>query len=160
MRLKETAQTLTDQNIIDEPSGVKAREDLAAHIKACPEHLGATHRALCKIGVWPNIRQFKPGSEKEEKARCVVPLEEKTGFRIYEISKSVGVFYFGLVDRMEREKQRVCLKGLVADKQKQYGKSGTGASVVPYAIALALAAFPFVVLRTLPVDFWVRRWLD
>ena len=121
---------------IDQRRGVKAKADLATHIKSPPVPIGATHRALCKIGVWPNIRRFKPGSKEEEK-NGKVPLEEKTGFRIFEVSKSAGVFYFELQDRMEREKERVCLKGFVKGKR---GKSGIGNGVVPYVLALTAAA--------------------
>jgi hypothetical protein len=124
----------------------QAQSDLEAHNKTNPRHYGFSYRALTKVCAWPNIRRFKPGSLEQEKANT--PLELRTGFRIYEVSKSAAVMYFGTEDRAERARQRVCLRGLVGKKQREYGaKNGEGRGVVraaaPYALGIAaFAALP------------------
>ena len=121
----------------------KAQVDLEAHNKTHPRHYGFSHRALTKVCAWPNIRRFKPGSLEQEKANT--PLELRTGCRIYEVSKSAAVIYFGTEDRAERARQRVCLRGLVDQKQREYGtKNGKGRGVVKAAAPYALCIAAFV----------------
>lgn len=107
---------------IDEAAVQMARDQLAAHMENRPKHLYNYH-ALCKIAAWPNIRRFKPGSKKEEE-QPGLSLEEKHGFRILEVMKSAGVFYYGVEDGMERNRTAVDLGQFV--KWRQSGGRGGG----------------------------------
>jgi hypothetical protein len=136
-QMEETVQKLTKDGHIEMPSGQTAKSNLATHLATRPNP--PIYRSLSKIAAWPNICRFKPGSEVEEKAGCALALEEKTGFRIYEVSKSAGVFCFGIEDRMERAKSKVCLRGFMEGKQRASGK-GVGkrknrvVAAAPYAL--------------------------
>ena len=98
-----------------------AQDELEEH-KTDPRHYGFTYRAMSKICAWPNIRRFKPGSEEEEKD-CHLELDIMTGCRIHEICKSAEVFCFRTDNGEEMDRLEDCLKGLVKEKQRQYGAS-------------------------------------
>ena len=123
----------------------EAQAELEACSKTSPRHYGFSYRAMAKVCAWPNIRRFKPGSLEEEQANT--PLQFRTGFRIYDVSKSAAVMYFGTEDRVDRARQRVCLRGLVEEKQREYGaKKWEGGGVVRAAAAYALGLAAFAAL--------------
>lgn len=77
-----------------------------------------SHTALTKIGVWPNISRFKPGHSDDDEAN--IPLEERRGCRIFEISKSAVVSYYGLANDAERAVWKVRLGEFVETKMETY----------------------------------------
>jgi hypothetical protein len=144
-RLEQRIMELKTSDSVPQKDVLQAIKDLNGHEKMNPKHYGYSFRAMAKVCVWPNIRRFKPGSLEEEQANT--PQELRTGFRIYEVSKSAAVMYFGTEDRAERARQRVCLRGLVAEKQRGYGRKveerGMMRAVAPYVLSIAaFAALP------------------
>ena len=151
-KLEADLEVLGTGASIELEQGKQLKTELAAHLATRPRHFALSYRALLKIGAWPNIRRFKPGSVEQEEAG--IPLEQRTGCRIYEVSKSAGVFYFGIEGRAERAKRSVCLRALVASKQKEYGaqragsrEAGWAMTAVPYVLAVVgTAAIPYYFL--------------
>ena len=82
--------------------------------------IGRTHRALTKIGIWPNIRRFKPGSKEDDVNE--ERLADRDGFRIFELSKSAVLCYFGVESRIVRGQTRVPLEHFARIMQKRYGR--------------------------------------
>jgi hypothetical protein len=60
------------------------------------------------------------------------------------VSKSAGVFHFGIEDRAEQEKKRVYLRKFMRQRQKNYGtvvsKAGENRRVMAVASFVAVAA--------------------
>ena len=97
-----------------------------------------THRAITKIGVWPVITRYKPGSDKDDeddKEGRTKALVDKDGFRIMEISKSAVVCYYGSVREERRRIMR--LQDFVERKQREFGRRG--GSLRKYAGMMMLA---------------------
>lgn len=153
-KLETPKRMLESGGLIDLPAGKKIVADLAAHLTLEPRHVALSHRALLKIAVWSNIRRFKPGSKEQEEADT--PLEQCIGFRIHAISKSAGVFYYGVEDRAERAKRKVCLKGFMKEKQTVYGvkkdMERRRNALAPYLAIGALAAM------AVPAYSAVKSW--
>jgi hypothetical protein len=99
---------------------------------------GSTHRALTKIGVWPCIRRFKPGTDVD--VELSEPLAKRDGFRIRSVSKGAVVCYFGVEDRKERAKTRVRLTDFVKQKKEKYGKKEIGLGKLALVASIAVAA--------------------
>jgi hypothetical protein len=103
--------------------GTKEGKALAAKIKEHelkqPIPPWRTYRALIKLGIWPNIRRFKPGSIEDEQKNEKLTLRD--GFRIHEITKSFVLCYYGKERYEERELKRVHLEDFVEDKMKRFG---------------------------------------
>lgn len=121
-----------------------AQAKLDAHVAAQPKPPSHTHAALTKVGAWPNISRFKPGTREDDDAR--VPLEKRKGFRIFEVCKSAVVCYYGLEQgRAKRAVKRVRLEDFAKEKVKRFGKRGSavGKSVVIAAAAAAVAGIPY-----------------
>ena len=118
----------------------KAKGKLNAHIETEPYPPDSTYELMTKIGVWPNISRYKPGTLEDDETGT--PLEERRGFRIFDISKGAAVCYLGTEDRLKRAEQRVALEDFVKKKIKKYGKKdrGVGKGVVLAAVAAAAAA--------------------
>lgn len=97
-----------------------AQRKLDAHLLTRPQSLHSTHRALTKICIWPSITRYKPGTQADDDAAR--PLEDRDGFRAFEISKSGVTCYYGFADRLGRAKVGVRLVDFVAKKKIMYGK--------------------------------------
>jgi len=96
-----------------------------------------THRAMCKISLWPSIRRYKPGGALDD-GLPPVPLEQRDGFRIREITKAVVSDYFGESDRQKRfERER--LEDFVKEKRRRFGKKDLG-FVPNYVFGAAVGA--------------------
>ncbi|TVY88802.1 hypothetical protein LAWI1_G004798, partial [Lachnellula willkommii] len=86
--------------------GTKAKQRQAAIQTQAPRQPTYEYRAMAKIGVWPSIKRFKPGSAEDEKRENEkpgekIPLYMKNGSREYEISKGAVVCYYGKVERKD-----------------------------------------------------------
>lgn len=125
-------------------AGKKAQAKLIAHVRTQPHPPGQTHRALTKIGVWPSIRRFKPGTQEDDEDE--VPLENRNGFRIFEVSKSAVVCYFGVENRAEGAGAGVRLATFVENKMKKHGtkEQGIGKGIILAAAAAAIAGLPYL----------------
>jgi len=125
---------------------MNARQKLNAHIRTEP--YGPEHRyePMAKIGVWPNINRFKPGTPEDDDVDT--PLDDRRGFRIFEISKSAMVCYFGTEDTEKKAQQRVTVEDFVTKKVKKYGQRGNyiGKGLVLAAVvaAAATAGIPYL----------------
>lgn len=122
----------------------KAQAKLDAHIAAQPDPPGQMHEALTKIGVWPNISRFKPGTQEDDET--ATPLASRRGCRIFEVSKSAVVCYYGPESRAKRAEGRVRLEDFVEQKVKRYGKKerGLGKGVVFATAAAAAVGIPYL----------------
>jgi hypothetical protein len=78
--------------------GKRAIEKHNAILDNPPTPPGRVYRAICKIGVWPIINRYKPGSDEDDKV-LEQPLHEKNGQRIVQICKSAIVCYYGREDQ-------------------------------------------------------------
>lgn len=110
--------------------------------KQKPRPLGLMYRAMCKMSVWPVITRYKPGSEEDDRKEKVgrkIKLQEKNGFRIFQISKAAVVSYFGEVER----KARVGLEEHVKLKRAAKG-SGFMGSVVMGTMAAAVLGMGYI----------------
>lgn len=118
-------------------AGKKAKAKLDAHTWS-RKPLERTHAALTKIAVWPSIKRFKPGTQEDDYA--AVPLEHRKGFRIFDISKSAVVSYYGVDDDVERSKGRTKLADFVEKKVKMHGKKELElSSGVPFIMKVTAA---------------------
>jgi hypothetical protein len=121
----------------------KVLAKLKAHFEMQPNPPGVTHEVLTKIAVWPNISRYKPGASGDDEAG--IPLAERRGIRIFEVSKSAVVCYAGIENRIKRTQARVKLTAFVEEKMKKYakkqGRLGTG--VVLATAAAAAAGIPY-----------------
>jgi hypothetical protein len=122
----------------------KAQAQLDAHVEAEPDEPEETHQALTKIAVWPSICRYKPGTKEDDDA--ATPLENRLGCRIFDISRSGVVCYFGVQNRVKRFQERVALQDFVDAKVKLHGKkeSGVGKGVALAAVAAAAASLPYL----------------
>lgn len=121
----------------------KAQAKLKRHLVTQPDPPEETHGALTKIGIWPNITRFKPGTQEDDDA--ATPLEKRRGLRIFEISRSAVMCYFGVESTKKRAEERVRLGDLVEKKLKD-GKKERGFGK---GVALATAAAAAVGIRYL-----------
>jgi hypothetical protein len=118
----------------------KIEEKLEEHAKKRLLPPSRTHRALVKIGIWPNIRRFKPGGLEDEKK--AEKLENRDGFRIHDITKSAVVCYFGIDNHVKRAETRIPLAQFVKEKERKFGtKKEVGISPLTYA-GIALGVVP------------------
>lgn len=97
-----------------------ARQKLDSHLRTRPPTLQSTYRALAKICIWPSITRYKPGTKEDDDAER--PLEERDGFRAFEISKSGVACYYGFADRAQRAKTEISLVEFVKNKKAKFGK--------------------------------------
>lgn len=67
------------------------------------------HVPMVKIGVWPSIRRFKPGSAADERIalKMKVPLAAMRGSREHEICKASVVCYYGKSTETYGERERL-----------------------------------------------------
>lgn len=117
----------------DTRKGVKAKQQQIAIQTQAPRQTAYEYRAMAKIGIWPSIKRFKPGSAEDEQREknnpCdPIPLFQKNGSREYEISKAAVLCYYGKLER--KDDGRVGLEEFVERKKKAYGFSGMPGLVV------------------------------
>jgi hypothetical protein len=108
----EEVQNLGDAGKEESRAGKRAAQNLIDIMAQQPRPPGQTHRPMTKISVWPNIIRYKPGSDEDDNKALL----DKDGFRIYQISKSAIVCYYG--ERDAEKKQR--LTEFIVEKQKRF----------------------------------------
>ncbi|CZR55342.1 uncharacterized protein PAC_05229 [Phialocephala subalpina] len=132
----------------------KAASTLAAEIKThAPTNPGNTHRAMVGIASWPVVTRFTPGGEEDDENSPggVAYLPDKDGFRIFQISKGGGVFYYGRERRGGDMGERTRLRHWAREKEramKAANAKSTGAvnvkgMVVGWAAVAAVATVGF-----------------
>ncbi|KAF8852203.1 hypothetical protein BDZ45DRAFT_116349 [Acephala macrosclerotiorum] len=101
-------------------AGAAAAAKVAEIKTLAPTNPGNTHRAMVGIASWPVVTRFKPGGEEDdnEKPAGVAYLPDKDGFRIFQISKGGGVFYFGRERRGGDMGERTRLRHWVREKER------------------------------------------
>lgn len=114
--------------------GTKAKQRRAAIQTQAPRQPSYEYRAMAKIGVWPSIKRFKPGSAEDEKRENdnpgeKIPLYMKNGSREYEISKGAVLCYYGKVER--KDDGRVGLEEFVEQKQREWDPTVRALEVAP-----------------------------
>jgi hypothetical protein len=127
--IDDTVTYLENRGLITTRKGTKAKQRQAAIQTQVPRQPPYEYRAMAKIGVWPSIKRFKPGSAEDEKRErdnpCEkIPLLMKNGDREYEISWSVVLCYYGKIER--KDDGRVSLEEYVQEKQRKWDPTGRG----------------------------------
>lgn len=97
----------------------EVEEKIKEHARTHPMPPSRTHRVLTQIALWPNIRRFKPGGLEDEKKS--EKLENRKGFRIYDITKGAVVCYSG-VQNYSRKVKSIPLERFVKEKEKEMEK--------------------------------------
>jgi hypothetical protein len=94
-----------------------------------------THRAMCKIALWPSIRRYKAGGPNQDRRK----LENRDGFRIREITKAVVSDYFGETDVQKRmTRQRLAE---FVEKKKKFGRERKEFGQIPsFVLGASVAA--------------------
>ncbi|TVY34420.1 hypothetical protein LOCC1_G007075 [Lachnellula occidentalis] len=145
--------------------GTKAKQRQAAIQTQAPRQPSYEYRAMAKIGVWPSIKRFKPGSAEDEKRENdnpseKIPLYMKNGSREYEISKGAVVCYYGKTER--KDDGRFGLEEFVELKQKEWnpkvrelvGKTPIIATIVgASALGILALAFKYQIAEKTGIDF-------
>jgi hypothetical protein len=95
-KLREELDELENVGKGEGRAGDRARAALMEHDSEEPSGTQYDYRAMCKIGVWPVITRYKPGSDDDdEKGECSRFVREKDGFRILQLAKGAMVLYYG-----------------------------------------------------------------
>ncbi|RDL33151.1 uncharacterized protein BP5553_08590 [Venustampulla echinocandica] len=132
-----------------------ARERLVQIEKQEPLDPSFDHVAMVKIGVWPSIRRFKPGTEADDQKalRTKVPLGGMRGSREHEICKASIVCYYGKSTETNSGRE-----GLDAFIKRKWGAKGLLKLNVRHelqeVIATAAAAMVGGALYTLSQRKW------
>lgn len=100
---REVARLSNERNL-DTRAGRKALEYQRRVTAQEPRPPAHEYRAMVKIGVWPSVKRFKPGSAEDERREREhpngkIPLYEKNGSREYEICRAAVVCYYGKTAR-------------------------------------------------------------
>jgi len=85
------------------------------------------YRAMAKIGIYPMITRYKPGSKQNDECEAVypckpIPLHKKDGFRDRIISLAGVVCYYGRKDT----EGHLHLEDFVEEKKKEWNPDGEG----------------------------------
>ncbi|TVY29964.1 hypothetical protein LHYA1_G001328 [Lachnellula hyalina] len=152
--------------------GTKAKQRQAAMQTQAPRQPTYEYRAMAKMGVWPSIKRFKPGSAADEERenenpREKIPLYMKNGSREYEISKGAVVCYYGKMGR--RQDGRVGLEEFVELKQREWdptvgmvvGKRPMIATIVgASALGILALAFKYQIAEKTGIHFHFGEAVD
>jgi hypothetical protein len=143
VELGKEMEALKKEGKEETKEGKKKEEEIQAHQRSQPPPPGRTYRALTKIGIWPNIRRFVPGSLDDETNKQ--KLERRDGMRIHELTKSAVVCYYGVERPAKPSKARMPLEQFVREKEKKFGKKNEHGVTPTSAIYVGAFLLPIAV---------------